>query len=181
MRLFVSINPPDEIRKSLAEFERYFKGGPLRFTKPDHIHITLCFIGWTDDGKVLEIKKILEKITGEYKPFKLVLKNITLGPLNTRPKMVWANCQINPELLNLQKDIGQSLKPYCAKEDNYKGYNPHLTLARCEKGKERNLKEFKSFNYNLELEFPVAHIYLMKSNLKKSGSEYSIVKEFSLM
>ena len=50
-RLFIAVWPPDDARRELAEMPRPAVDG-LRWTKPERLHVTLRFLGQSDETAV---------------------------------------------------------------------------------------------------------------------------------
>ena len=60
MRLFIGINPSDEIRKALVKAQNYLSrhGIAGTYLTPENLHMTLAFIGEYPDEEYVPIRKV---------------------------------------------------------------------------------------------------------------------------
>lgn len=174
MRCFISLKLPKEVRDYLSEIQEEIKKENLfhgKFTSPENLHLTLKFLGETDEKKLKEIEKRLEKI--EFREFAAELRNAGFFG-NKKYGIIWirlSNCE------NLQRKVDGSLSGLFKPEDRFMS---HLTIARTKKIQDK--KKLITFLNNLKIspiKFKVAGFYLMNSRLFKDGPEYSVLKEFS--
>ena len=69
MRLFVAIDIPEGLKGSLRAFQEEHADLPVRYARPEQIHLTLKFLGEVPEGKV---HKVAEALAGvEFSPFSL--------------------------------------------------------------------------------------------------------------
>ena len=66
IRTFIAIDIPEEIRNEIARLQPTLKelGGRVSWTKPKNIHLTLKFLGDTEENLIGEIEKELKGIMG---------------------------------------------------------------------------------------------------------------------
>lgn len=159
-RVFIAINLPDGIRKKLAGYKERWPELPIRWTKPENLHITLDFIGQVTDEELLEVCKRTKEIADKHDVFEIKLTKICYGPLNKSPRMVWA--------------IGEKIKKL--------NLSPHITLGRIRKWEWQRIEpeERLSVEEEIDLSFPVDSIELMESVLKRGGPEYTILESYNL-
>lgn len=183
-RIFIAINIPNGIKQKLLDVKAYWQDLPARWTKPENIHITLVFIGYVTADELKNIDRIVTEVSERHIAFELKLTKILLGPPRRPPRMVWAEIEKNPELLELQRDLENALYEtpdtgYRKKEN--RPWSPHITLSRFDP------REFQGEGYDrnetidLKLSFPVRSIEIMGSVLKRTGAEYEIVQSISLL
>ena len=124
-RLFVAIDPPEEIRAQVAGICNSLPYA--RWTPPEQLHLTLCFIGEVNGTTFLDIIEALETITAE--PFPLQLRGVGFFPPRGLPRVVWAGIEQSEPLMILQRKITTRLFHLGVTLENRK-FAPHLTLAR---------------------------------------------------
>ena len=100
MRLFVAIELDDAARQAiLAEqnrLKRFFDGSDrssLRWVKPEHIHLTLVFLGelQQDDGdKVIQVMS--EAI--QHDRFAIAFRRLGIFPPRGLPRVLWLACSM---------------------------------------------------------------------------------------
>ena len=169
-RIFIAINLPENIKRSLADYQKNWTELPAKWTKQENIHITLVFLGYVSDEEIPDICKIVEGIISKYNPFDISLNKICYGPIGKKPpRMVWALGKENKELSSLKKDLDQEL----GVSEN-RGFNSHITLARIRKWDWQKIEpeERPEINQDINLSFPVNSIEIMESKLKKGGPDY---------
>lgn len=123
MRMFIAINPTDEIRKTLIKTQDYLcrHGIQGSLTPRENLHMTLTFIGeHPDPDQVLETMSQVE-----FSAFPLTLNEIGLFNNN----VLWAGVQESEPLQQLVRRLRYEL----AKADipfDRKAFMPHITLFR---------------------------------------------------
>lgn len=170
MRLFIGIYPPKEIIEYIYSIEEHLisKGIIGSYTKKENIHLTLKFLGETEESKIEDIKKILTN----YKKLNVNLKIdkisyfkrnnqaiLWIGFCGDTEKLKLHSVNLNNDLFNLgfQKET--------------KKFKPHITLARKIKLDNLSLRIINSIEIK-DLSFKVDKINLIKSTLTKKGPIY---------
>lgn len=185
-RLFISINLPEEVKSRLSKLQNRLKDQfdflPLKWEDVDKFHLTLFFIGETDESNVKKIEDKLSEIN--FNEINLQAREITTFPRVLILKLT------NPDknLFSLQENISKKLNEL-GFESDYKHFKPHITLARL-KGEEKfaakggkggggiELPHEVFKNIELDINFSVDSFYLMRSILKREGAEHVILKKF---
>lgn len=126
MRLFIAIRFPEEIKniltKSMTEFKKFALKG--NFTRKDNLHLTVVFIGETDQEA--RIEEIMEQVQSA--PFQLTMGGF--GRFQRRGgDIYWVGVDANPVLTDLYRELYERLRSQGFKLEN-RPYRPHLTLGR---------------------------------------------------
>lgn len=199
-RIFIAINLPENIKKELANFQSRWPELPIRWVKPENLHITLVFLGYLSDEELLEVLKITKEVVLKHQSFTINLKKIIYGPPKKMPpRMVWAEGEKSTELGKLQKDLENSLFSTSIKglEDynppttlpasgrapsEARAYTPHITLGRIRTWEFRQIEpeERLIVDEDISLNFEVNSIEVMESQLKRGGSEYTVLESAPL-
>ena len=159
MRVFVAIRLTDDVKKSLVGTMHDLKQKGIKgsYTAADNLHVTMAFIG--DTQNVGEIKKALDRV--QVTPFKLTVRE--MGNFGDR---LYAGVKGNQGIKGLAKDIRAQLDaaeiPYDQKE-----FVPHITLVRKMSG---TLP--KGFS-GAKAEMMVKGFSLMKSETKNGKRVYT--------
>ena len=173
MRLFIAIDF-NELKEYFIELQKRLpKNAKLSFTKT--FHITLKFLGEVQPDKTDKIIEVLKKI--KFEPFSVFLDSIGIFPTENCIRVVWAGIKPKGEVLELQKNIDESLKPVFKKEKDFKA---HITLARVKYPEDKKqfleqLNKIKIENKKIEIK----DFRLIKSTLTPKGPIYQDLAVFS--
>jgi len=185
-RIFIAINLPEKIKKKLMDYQSKWPNLPIRWIKPENLHLTLAFLGYLSDEELLEVLKITKEVASRNSSFLINLKKIIYGPPKKMPpRMVWAEGEKSEELGKLQKDLENSLLSSSFKglpEPEARPYTPHITLGRIRAWEFRQIEpeERPKIAEEISLSFEVNSIEVMESVLKRGGAEYTILESCPL-
>ena len=170
-RVFIAINLPEDIKRSLAPFQKMWSDIPVKWVRPENLHITLEFLGYVKDEELVEIFKNTQEITLKHSVFDINLTKICYGPLNKPPRMIWAVGEESKELSSLKKDLAED-----------QGFIVHITLGRLRKWEWQRIEpeDRPEIDQDIDLNFTVNSIEIMESVLKRGGSEYKELSSFDL-
>ncbi len=175
-RLFVAIDPPEEIREQLAGI---CCGLPdARWTPPHQLHLTLCFIGEVSGAAFLDIREALEEISTP--PFTLRLQGVGFFPPRGQPRVVWAGIEKNESLLVLQRKITTRLFTLGFEPENRKFF-PHITLARLQQTPPSRVGRYlEDHSLFASAAFAVDRFLLYSSVLGRKGASHTIEQWYGL-
>ncbi len=128
MRIFIAINLSEQLKTYMEGIQsnvRPFCEGGL-FSRRDIMHLTLAFIGETDQQGVEQAKLVLEKV--EFEPFALSVSGIGRF-CREEGDILWLGVKQNHHLNRVQKQLYASLNRRGFRMQE-QAFFPHLTLAR---------------------------------------------------
>jgi 2'-5' RNA ligase len=180
IRCFIAIEIPEAIRKAVTAVTDSLKntGADVKWVSDENIHITLQFLGETEESLIPKIKDTLDKILAPYSPFYIKMSHIGCFPDGRHPRVIWVGIEECRTLINLHNDITNAMAEFgYPKED--KEFTAHGTIGRVKSqknslGLRRRLDEIKTAEFS---GFEVNSITLMKSELKSSGAKYYSLAE----
>ena len=173
MRLFIAIDF-NELKDYFIELQKLLpKSANLSLTKT--FHLTLKFLGEVPPDKVGIISDNLRKI--EFKSFPVHLDPIGIFPTENYIRVVWIGLNQEERILELQKDIDESLKSFFKKENDFKA---HITLARVKYPEDKKLffEQLKKIKIDKK-EKEIKNFILIKSTLTPKGAVYEDVEIFN--
>ena len=75
MRTFIAIELPDDIKRKLARLQTKLTrfDSALRWTQPEHMHLTMRFIGDIDDHRIPGLCRALDDAASQCTPFEIAI------------------------------------------------------------------------------------------------------------
>jgi len=181
IRLFIALNIPDELREVLRGVQSRLKPCPGRISmvRPVNIHITLKFMGQTEEQRLSPLIEALCTVSSSTRPFKLSSGGLGAFPSLKAPRSLWVGMDESKELEALKEAMEGALLPAGFEKDK-KAFRPHLTLCRIRS--KAASKAVAAMTGPMEVEKKVAFVVdrfvLYKSILSPSGARYEIIREF---
>jgi 2'-5' RNA ligase len=178
-RLFIALDLPETTISYITKLrdETCNSSENIKWEGEDKFHLTIKFLGDVGDYLLeLTLDRLgmlpFHKIEAEFSEFGFFKKFNEL-------KILYAGIKENTELLKLHSKIEEECGLLGFEKEKRK-FKPHLTLLRI-KGYE-DLNKLANFNKKeINHKFTISSFSLIKSELKPSGSEYSIIKSFNLI
>ncbi len=177
-RIFVALDISAEaiqkVSDYIEELKTEFTTVRVGWEKPEKLHLTLKFLGDTNENQLKTISEIVGEIAGQIPKFNLQITETGIFPRNVRKaRVLWIDVKDKAGSLARMNEM---LETECAKvgfaKEN-RNYKPHLTIARLREPEkslrliERHLqKEFEPVG------FEVGEILIYESRLQPAGSIY---------
>lgn len=173
------IEPEDRLKEVLAELRR--SGADLKVVRPELLHVTLKFLGDTDEGLVDEIASAVEDSVAGIGPFDVRLVGMGAFPSLSNIRVVWVGMEDSGKLSTIAQRLDESLGALGFKKDK-RGFRPHLTVARARSSSRMGavqaiIGERAASTLGTHR---VGSIRLKKSVLGPHGPTYSDVREVHL-
>jgi 2'-5' RNA ligase len=183
-RLFVAAPIPDEVRENLRALQDALR--PLlpnvRWVKDDGIHVTLQFLGGTDESLIPEIEEALKEVSRNLKKFEAACAGIGVFPRVKGARVIWAGVEGDVAAFEeLQRGVAKALRQVGFKPERRR-FTPHVTLGRVRGGERPDFLQKALDEHRGEQlgGFRVESFALYESILRPEGAEYRVVKEFFL-
>ncbi len=187
MRLFVALDLPEAVRRSLADVIEQLKPKcrGARWVRPESMHLTLKFIGHAiadgDAQKLGELRAALSAIHSN-EPIELHFRGIGFFPNERRPRVVWCGIQAAPNLAEIAVKIDRALGALGIPREK-RDFVPHLTLARIDPPRRvdalaRAAAQLQSADFGSARE---SEFFLFESKLKPSGAEYTKIEAYAFV
>ena len=136
VRLFVALLLPEALKRGCEALQKTLRGRLLdgerrgiRWVAPDHIHLTLVFLGWTDPNMIEKIQDTMMTVSSEFHPVDLTLSGLGVFPSMQRPKIFWVGVTPHEALTAMQQRLTDEMAALGFPKE-CRPYRPHLTLAR---------------------------------------------------
>ncbi len=184
IRTFIAIEIPAEFQNKIGELQNSLKGigGRISWTKSGKIHLTLKFLGDTDEDIIDEIAAELQQAVQNIAGFKISIQGTGAFPNFKRPRVIWIAAKSEgDQLQKLVAQIEDCMENFGFEKENRR-FSAHLTLGRVKdaKGIEPVMEKLKSYEGFVGGAFAVKEFYLIKSELHPASSIYTPLKKIDL-
>jgi 2'-5' RNA ligase len=174
-RLFVALDLPAAAREALATWGREVAGKSgerrLRLVPTEALHVTLCFLGWRDDGRIEEIGALTLGAVGESPAApRLALGDAAWLPPRRARVLAVDLADADGALGQLQARVSDALEAGCAFEPEKRPFRPHVTVARVPRGARAGSSD--ELAPPPRLEFSGAAVTLYRSRMSRAGAHY---------
>jgi len=179
MRLFTAIDLPAPVREALARLLDQLKPtARLRWSPVENLHITTKFIGEWPENRRAELESALRRL-GSFDPIPIRLRGLGFFPNPQAPRVFWVGVEAGPGLAELARRTDEALARLGVPRET-RPFSPHLTLARIKEpvplaGLRQSIAQLETVDFG---EFQADRFYLYWSELRPSGSVYTMLSEF---
>lgn len=175
-RLYVALRFPEWAADMLAEATGGLPGAD--WTESQDYHLTLRFLGETDDAVFSGFRKGLEGLSA--KSFHLNLKGLGLFPLRGDPDTLWAGVERNEALQSLRNKV-ESVAVRNGVPPETRKFHPHVTLARVRDCRPDWVGTYLVSRSLLSIpEIPIQSFGLFSSKLGPEGAVHTLESEYML-
>ncbi len=182
-RIFIALKVEAEetLLKMLSVFKSGLGNDIIKWTSTENIHITLAFLGDTDEKLIEPISSMLNEKCKGFGKFELIIKGSGVFRNFNDPRIIWVGIEPSDKLMHLNEVIINGLKGMNIKLEN-RPFNPHLTIGRIKHIVDiETLKsltgQFKDDKIQL---VRIDEVILYESILLQSGPVYKPLTRFNL-
>ena len=187
VRVFVAIEPTatilDELTKCIERLRESWPQAPVRWVRPEQIHLTLRFLGHVAETHLRGLQDSIAEVAGRNSPLRLSLGRLGCFPNAQRPRVIWIGVRCkNGTLDALHSSLNESTSIHGDPPES-RTFHPHLTLGRLQAGARlpRGWEEKPAGIVVSSWEdWAVRQIALIQSRLGAGGSSYETLAKFPL-
>ncbi len=182
-RIFIALKvEAGEILKStISSLQQSLRDESIKWTSLENIHITLAFLGDTEELKIDLVSQMLHEKCDGFGVFDLTLKETGVFRNYTNPRVLWIGIEPSETLGRLNAIISAGLRNLGIITDTMP-FNPHLTLGRIKKI--NDISVLKSlvdvYGNSVFQKVQVTEVILYESILQQSGPVYKSINKYSL-
>lgn len=176
-RLFVAVELPEAVKARVVSIAQGLAGA--RWVKPEHVHLTLRFIGDAEDFLYEKIREQLAEVHG----LSLELELVGAGCFPPRgvPRVVWVGVSPLAELEALYRQIETILVAVGVVPER-RPFRPHITLARLAKTSQHDVTAYLKDNSGFKTgPFSVTSFKLFSSVLTPQGPIHTVEASYPLI
>lgn len=183
MRIFIGINFSDSTREEIERSLKPFKkiATPIKWVKPENVHLTLKFIGEVSPEKYSQIEEVFTNNDFNVGAFDLEIAGFGKFGRGRELNILWVGIEKNETIKNLYQRIEDTLAKIGISKEK-RPFKAHLTVGRNKKN--FNFKPlFELLDKNADVhvtKFRVNAFQVFKSELFSTGPVYTILKEIAV-
>ncbi len=181
IRAFIAIDIPvsQKVIKIINELKK--TQIDAKIVETENMHLTLKFLGDTDENLIDEIEKTIKESTKDIKPFEITLKNIGVFPNQNYIKVAWIGVENAEPLKQITETIDTKLQNFGFEKEK-RPFSAHLTIARIKsaKNKEKLIQLINKYENTEFQKIKIDKIILKKSTLTPEGPIYTNLKEITI-
>lgn len=180
MRLFAAIDIEPQVQDRIERVQKRLKrdlnlyGKEVRWVRPAQLHLTLKFLGDVRDSLIPQVCDVMMQTAAEYQGFDLRIQG--LGVFGRPARVVWAGCEVPPELIEIQTQLESEFEKIGWDKEN-RPFAGHLTICRV-----KNAAAGRSLAQAVEAyaderfgSVSIDQLVLYESQLGHGGPEYNAV------
>lgn len=182
-RTFVAIKIPlsRQSAEMVGDIKKELVNEKIRWVDVWNLHITLHFLGDTDETLLEDIGTELTRQLKDCKPFILQCKGLGLFKNIYNPKVLWFGINRSDELIKVKQMVDNALKPFVFFKEG-RMFKPHLTIGRIKFIKNKStlsdvLNEYKNTHIQ---DFNITELLFYESELTPKGPNYKVIRKFDL-
>jgi len=175
----IDIEPFTKIVDFVNEIKK--SGASVKIVELKNIHITLKFLGNTDEDLIEKIENIIKDSLENIEPFEIELKGAGVFPNMNYMKVIWIGIEPVDLLGSIAKRIDEQLSKLGFEKEKRK-FSAHLTIARIKSAKNKEklkqiLEKYQEVNFG---KINIESIKLKKSDLTPKGPIYTTLKDVKI-
>jgi 2'-5' RNA ligase len=182
-RIFIAhkVNPGENLIGMFNCLKSELTGEKIKWTALENIHVTLLFIGDTEEQNLKRIESVLKDTCCGTDGYDLVLRGIGVFRNLADPRIIWTGLDKCEKLLQLNKLIFNRLSDVVLNLRD-RPFNPHITLGRIKYVADKaKLEQLTDKYQNIEIQrISVNEVVLYESILKPEGPVYKPIEIYSL-
>ncbi len=175
-RVFVAVPLPDEVRMALADRLEPL-AMPGKVVPPENWHITLRFLGWTDDVAFDRMLAALDE-SDLGSPFNVMLGRMGAFPRPRSATVIWLAVSEGLTRLEELATIAEEAAQSAGFGPEERPFRAHLTLSRVRPAEDASdlLDSFQG----ADLGWRCGSVVVYRSHLGRDGARYEPLETFPL-
>jgi len=184
-RLFIALPLSNKVERALGGIieELSQAGAKVKWVDPHNIHMTVRFLGDTDERLLRDLKKLIDQAASQTNATHVAIDRLGAFPNLKRPRVFWAGLNQDAPLdgiVAMADEIERGVRELGFELENKK-FKPHLTLARVKypDGLDRLCRAVRDYTLT-PIDISLDRLVLFKSTLTPRGPVYDKFHESAL-
>ena len=183
IRTFIAAHIPDSVRKTITEFLATLRriDADVKWVRPESLHLTLKFLGEVEEERIEPIANAIAKSTTGKASFDVALGGTGTFPNPHRPNVLWIGVRQGAENLAILAGSIEAALSELKFEREKRPFSAHLTFGRVrsQRGVLKTVEWMTETGFDSD-PFRIDAIYVMKSELQRTGAVYSVLRTIKL-
>ncbi len=180
VRTFVAVDVDASVRNVAAELIGEFSavGADVKWVDPDHLHLTLKFLGEIDAREIHQVCRAVGEAAAQVGAFEFEVRGAGAFPNVKRPRTIWLGAGRGEETMGkLAREIESALEAIGYRREA-RQFKPHLTIGRVRRGGPAvaelgsRLGDYADFELGRTT---VGEVIVYSSELTSSGPRYEVL------
>lgn len=156
-------------------------GSAIKLVAPENIHVTLKFLGDTDEAKIPVIEDAMRTAAEEAEPYRATMRGVGVFPHLDYIKVIWVGVDDEGQTKRIAETLDRELAEQGFKKETHE-FTPHATVARMKggRGKDAICSLVETHDDTVFCDFEVDAIQLKKSELRPEGPVYTTLSHVGL-
>jgi RNA 2',3'-cyclic 3'-phosphodiesterase len=178
----VKVDPVGELLKVFSSIKALLGAENIKWVDPGNIHLTLAFLGDTEEKKIKILSNMLGDICSRFKGFEFVLAGTGVFKNLRDPRVLWLGLRSTEKLSVIYQLITEGLNKNGFRTEE-RPFSPHLTLGRIKSVKDtENLKNVLERYRDVEFQkVDAREVILYESILMQTGPIYKPLGKYMLL
>lgn len=187
-RLFVALLAPDEVKSAIEkvqnELRQALPDGSVRWTRSEHFHLTLRFLGNVAVDRIEALSDKLRLTCRDFAPIKVRSERIGFFPERGLPRVIWVSVADEGQQLPCLHRAIQSCTMEFTSESAENEFAGHITLGRAKKIRRKEADILTSFATRMRErsfgEWAADSVELLRSELLPEGAHHTVLTRIPL-
>jgi 2'-5' RNA ligase len=186
-RLFIAVPlPPSAIKVIEATVDAVRReiqdADSVRWVRLEGLHLTLRFLGRTEEATIHPLSALVDKIAASHDPFPVAIHEAGAFPSPARPRVLWLGIGEGDDALSA---LAHALEPGLDElgwSPEARPFRPHLTLARCDgvRAAPAVARALAAAGAHMNVRFDASRLVLFESRTGRGPAHYLAVHESRL-
>ena len=182
-RTFVAIDIPgnSKINECLNSMSSELAAEKIRWMAGNNLHLTLKFLGDTEEKTIADIGIRLKELTQSLFTFSMTIRNVGIFRNLREPRIIWLGIDPCRELMQLKAEVENQMIQFGFLSEERK-FSPHLTVGRIKfiENKRALQQIIETYHERVLHQFVVSEVIYYESRLRKEGPEYIPLGKYKL-
>jgi RNA 2',3'-cyclic 3'-phosphodiesterase len=182
-RIFIAIKieAGETLLEVMSALLNGLKNESIKWINPQNVHLTLAFLGDTDEDKISALDSMLKEKCKGFGNFEILIKGAGVFKNLNDPRVIWAGIEDSEKLVLLNNLVLKGLQEIGIEIEN-RAFRPHLTLGRFRHLNSGNALRDLIDRYDEMIiqKVQVSEVILFESTLLRTGPVYTIIGKYAL-